>query len=118
MKQFIPFIITALVSIAFCVVFGLLIRPRIDDHSQKFQDLELKDAQVRASEKILTDRLQSLYESGMIAQRRIDSLEAIVVSSGGKFAIYEKQLREIKSSIKSTHFQDSSKTTIIKNLPK
>ena len=119
MKQtIIACFITAAACIAFSIIFSIATRQKIEDHSKKFMDLEVKDNQVQASERILTERLQSLFIQYQQAQSRIDSLRVIVGQAGSRLIGYEKQLKEIRAGMKATHYQDSSKATIIKNLPK
>jgi peptidoglycan hydrolase CwlO-like protein len=119
MKQtIIACLVTAAACITFSTIFMLVMQKPIQDHSQKFKDLELIDERVRKNEIIAFNRIDSLYKVYSHAQKQIDSLGAKINASSSKFSSYEKQLVAIKANIKTTNYQDSSKTVILKNLPK
>ena len=109
--------ITAAACIAFSIIFSVATRQKIEDHSQHFKELEAADERVRKNELITFEELQTLYRVFKDAQSRIDSLQSIVVLSSSKLSSYEKQLKDIRAGMKTTHYQDSSKAVIIKNLP-
>lgn len=119
MKQtIIACLITAATSIAFSIIFMLVMQKPIPNHSAKFTDLDEINERVRRNEVITWNRIDSLFQVYNGAQSKLDSLGAILKASNSKMVAYDKQLKELKANIKTTNYQDSSKTAILNTLPK
>jgi len=119
MKQtIVSCLITAACCFAFTAIYSAIIKAPIPDHSERFQKLDAQNEIVKQRETILLDSLMSLGRLYKDLQTDVNKFGLTAVKSAEKLAAYESELKAIKSALKTTNYQDSSKTAILNGLPK
>lgn len=96
----------------------LTLKKQVPDNSSDVEWLKSQSTIVKNNEIAMWDSIAAIGKKYQIAQSKIDSFTQTAAQHSKKLQSYEKQLMDIKIGMKKTNYQDSSKTAILKTLPR